>query len=342
MKAPRDLPTAAAQSAPVVASVRDLKVHFPVRGGLFHFGERPVLKAVDGVSLDLAQGEILGLVGESGCGKSSLGRAIMRLVKPTSGSVEVGGVDFLSLKGKELRRARPMMQMIFQDPYGSLDPRMTVFDILAEPLRAHRVNSTAELARKIKVSLDTVGLSLKSTRKYPHEFSGGQRQRIAIARALILEPKIIIADEPVSSLDVSVQAQILNLLKEIQAQFGLSMIFISHNLAVVKYIADRVAVMYLGKIVETADNEDLYRALKHPYTRALVSAVPIPDPRLERMRVRIPVTGELPSPLNPPKGCAFHTRCPLATDKCRATQPVLEAAAGNRKWAVSCFEADKA
>ncbi len=329
-------------SSPIetIARIRNLKVHFPVRGGFLSFGHKHFLKAVDGVSLDLAKGEILGLVGESGCGKSSLGRAIMRLIKITDGSIEIAGTDFLSLEGKALRKARPNIQMIFQDPYASLNPRMTVFDILAEPLYTHTKLNSEEQTKKIKDTLELVGLRFKASKKYPHEFSGGQRQRIAIARALILNPKVIIADEPVSSLDVSVQAQILNLLKEIQGRLGLSMVFISHNLAVVKYISDRIAVMYLGKIVEVAEREELYRNPLHPYTRALVSAVPIPDPKLERARKRIPVGGELPSPLNPPKGCAFHTRCPLAFDRCRAEQPQLKVQPAGQHY-VSCFAVDE-
>jgi oligopeptide transport system ATP-binding protein len=325
----------------LAASIENLKVHFPVRGGFLHFGEQPTLKAVDGVSLQLAKGEILGLVGESGCGKSSLGRAVMRLIRVTDGKIDINGVDFLSLSGRELRRARTNIQMIFQDPYASLDPRMTVFDIVAEPVRAHLSLNSKELNDRVKNYLELVGLRFKSAKKYPHEFSGGQRQRIAIARALILEPKVVIADEPVSSLDVSVQAQILNLLKDIQRRLGLSMIFISHNLAVVKYISDRIAVMYLGKIVEIADREDLYKTPLHPYTRGLISAVPIPDPKLERSRVHIQVKGELPSPINPPKGCAFHTRCPLAFDRCRAEQPSFKQPPGYQKHWVSCFAVDE-
>ncbi len=324
-----------------IALIENLKVHFNVRQAMLDFQPKKILKAVDGVSLELRKGEILGLVGESGCGKSSLGRAIIRLIHPTSGTVDIQGVDFLSLEGKSLRQARTQIQMIFQDPYASLDPRMTVFDILAEPLRAHRKLSAQELSARVAKYLEMVGLSTKSVRKYPHEFSGGQRQRIAIARALILEPKVVIADEPVSSLDVSVQAQILNLLKDIQKQLGLSMIFISHNLAVVKYIADRIAVMYLGKIVETATKDELYASPRHPYTQALISAVPIPDPKLERARTRIHLQGELPSPLNPPKGCAFNTRCPLATDQCRIETPQLESVGKSPSWKVSCFEAEK-
>ncbi len=323
--------------APVL-NVQDLKVHYPVRNGFMNLGKRTFLKAVDGVSLRLFQGEVLGLVGESGCGKSSLGKALLRLQEPTAGGVEVCGADFLKLKGEALRRARPQIQMIFQDPYASLDPRMTVESTLKEPLQAHGLwNTTADMST-LKAVLDRVGLSGKALYRYPHEFSGGQRQRIAIARALVLKPKIIIADEPVSSLDVSVQAQVLNLLKEIQKEMNLSMIFISHNLAVVKYISDRISVMYLGKIVETASTADLYERAQHPYTQALISAVPIPNPRIERQRKRIKLQGELPSPIDPPKGCAFHTRCPIAKEHCKLTFPELKPFEASPQWQVSCFE----
>lgn len=304
-----------------VLTVKDLKVHFKRSRGYFQPAER--VKAVDGVSLELRPGETLGLVGESGCGKSSLGRAVIRLIHPTEGTIEVGGSNFLALSGGALRRARPSIQMVFQDPYASLDPRMTVQEILTEPLNAHVRLTSGERDRKIHQMLSWVGIPKTSTHKYPHEFSGGQRQRIAIARALILEPKVLIADEPVSSLDVSVQAQILNLLKDLQGEMNLAMLFISHNLAVVRYISHRLAVMYLGKIVETGDSSNIYKNPLHPYTRALISAVPIPDPKLERGRQRIVLTGEIPSPVNPPSGCAFHTRCPYAVEKCRTTPPEL-------------------
>lgn len=322
-------------------SVRDLKVHYPVRMGMFHLGEKPTLKAVDGVSFDVFPGEVLGLVGESGCGKSSLGRAIMRLNKATSGSVEISGTDFLSLHGKALRQFRPHIQMVFQDPYASLDSRMTISDILAEPLQTHTLLSKKEISLRIQKLVDVVGLASRALNKYPHEFSGGQRQRVAIARALILDPKIIVADEPVSSLDVSVQAQILNLLKQIQKEFALSMIFISHNLAVVRYIANRVAVMYLGKIVELAPNHELYRSPRHPYTQALLSAVPIPDPKLERARKRIQLVGELPSPVHPPSGCTFHTRCPIAIENCKGVLSPSLKTLGEDEAQVSCFEVEK-
>ncbi|NBX77401.1 MAG: ATP-binding cassette domain-containing protein [Proteobacteria bacterium] len=316
-----------------ILSAQDLTVYYPLR-------HRGFLRAVDGVSLDLYPGEVLGLVGESGCGKSSLGRALIRLHDPSSGSLSALGTDFLSLKGRKLREFRRNIQMVFQDPYASLNPRMTIFDALSEPLRAHFRLTTQEVSKKVAKALEQVGLTEQARDKYPHEFSGGQRQRIAIARALVLDPKVLIADEPVSSLDVSVQAQVLNLLKEIQKSTGLSMLFISHNLSVVKYISDRIAVMYLGKIVETANREDLFEKPLHPYTQALISAVPIPDPKLERERKRIPLTGELPSAENPPLGCAFHTRCPWVVPRCLEERPKLQAvASGNQE--VACFEAGK-
>ncbi len=322
-----------------ILKVRDLKVHFPIRSGFLRRNTAVTVKAVDGVHLDVREGEILGLVGESGCGKSTLGRTILRLIEPTSGSIEIDGMDFRALRGSDLIRARPKIQMIFQDPYASLDPRMTVFDILAEPVLAHHQPNSHELESRIRKYLDLCGMPLTAAKKYPHEFSGGQRQRIAIARALILEPKIIIADEPTSALDVSVQAQILNLLKDLQRQLGLSMVFISHNLAVVKYISDRIAVMYLGKIAELAGKEELYRAAKHPYSQALISSVPIPDPRLEMKRSRVALKGEPPSPKNPPSGCAFHPRCPIAFDRCSTERPEL-ITRGNSRWSVSCFAAE--
>jgi oligopeptide transport system ATP-binding protein len=314
-------------------SAKDLTVHYPLRS-------KGLLRAVDGISLNLYPGEVLGLVGESGCGKSSLGRALMRLHEPTSGTLSVLGTDFLSLKGSKLREFRRNIQMVFQDPYASLNPRMTVSDALSEPLRAHFALTPQEISKKVGRALEQVGLTEQAKHKYPHEFSGGQRQRIAIARALVLDPKVLIADEPVSSLDVSVQAQVLNLLKEIQKNTGLSMLFISHNLSVIKYISDRIAVMYLGKIVETAAREDLFKKPLHPYTQALISAVPIPDPKLERERKRIPLTGELPSAENPPQGCAFHTRCPWVVPRCLEERPQLQAVASG-KQEVACFESGK-
>lgn len=316
-----------------ILSARDVTVYYPTR-------RRSVLKAVDGVSLDLFPGEVLGLVGESGCGKSSLGRALIRLHDPSSGTLSILGENFLAMKGRGLRSFRKNIQMVFQDPYASLNPRMTIFEALAEPLRAHFSFTHQEISKKVAEALDRVGLRQEASHKYPHEFSGGQRQRIAIARALILSPKILIADEPVSSLDVSVQAQVLNLLKEIQKDTGLSMLFISHNLSVVKYISDRIAVMYLGKVVETAGCESLFESPQHPYTRALISAVPVPDPKVERERKRISLVGEIPSAENPPTGCAFNTRCPWVLQECRERAPGL-APVSNQNHQVACFEAGK-
>ena len=323
----------------IILKIDDLKVHFPVRSGFLRRDSNVTVKAVDGVSLTIKKGEVLGLVGESGCGKSTLGRAILRLVEPTSGKVQIDGVNFSELEGNDLRKARPIAQMVFQDPYASLDPRMTVFEILAEPVRAHWNLKSDEITARIKKFLDICGLPHRAANKYPHEFSGGQRQRIAVARALILDPKMIIADEPTSALDVSVQAQILNLMKDIQRDLGLAMLFISHNLAVVKYISDRIAVMYLGKIVELAHKEDIYLNPLHPYTQALVSAVPLPDPMEERKRQRIVLTGEPPSPKNPPKGCSFNPRCPLVVPKCLEKPPVLTPKE-KPQWLVSCYEAE--
>ncbi|MBY0370149.1 dipeptide ABC transporter ATP-binding protein [bacterium] len=320
----------------IAARISGLNVEYALKGGLLQ--PHRTVKAVQDVSFELRQGEILALVGESGCGKSSLGKAILRLVEPKSGQIEIAGLDFRSLRGSALRKHRSLVQMIFQDPYASLDPRMTVWDILAEPLQAHNFYSKAELQKRIDQALELVGLPLQHARRYPHEFSGGQRQRIAIARALILQPKVIIADEPVSSLDVSVQAQILNLLKDIQQKLNLSLIFISHNLAVVKYLADRIGVMYLGRLVEIGSREEIFTSPKHPYTQALLSAVPIPDPRKERARPHNPLKGEIPSPVNPPAGCAFHTRCPIAMDVCKQKAPQLVVTEGSTQrtacWAV--------
>ncbi len=322
----------------LTARIQDLKVHFKVQRSFSLLRPSATLKAVDGVSLDIHEGEILGLVGESGCGKSTLGRAMLRLIPSTSGRVEIGGQDFLQLAAEPLRAARTQVQMVFQDPYASLDPRMTIFETLAEPLTTHFKLSTAEVKQRVEATLESVGLAKKVLQRYPHEFSGGQRQRIAIARALILNPKILIADEPTSSLDVSVQAQILNLLKNIQRERNLSLIFISHNLAVVRYLCDRVAVMYLGKIVETGTSADLFANPQHPYTQALLAAVPIPDPARYRTDAKRVVRGELPSPLNPPSGCAFNTRCPLVTDRCRRETPPLDAKKGAISHRVACFE----
>jgi oligopeptide/dipeptide ABC transporter ATP-binding protein len=320
-------------------SVRDLAVHFPVRRGLL---QRQVgtVKAVDGVSFDVARGTTLGLVGESGCGKSTTGRAILRLVEPTSGSARLDGVELFTLKSGALRKARREMQMIFQDPYASLNPRMTILDTLAEPLWIHRlVSSQEEALSRVRALMETVGLAPAYLRRYPHEFSGGQRQRIGIARALALSPKLVIADEPVSALDVSIQAQIVNLLESLQKELGLTFVFIAHDLAVVRHLSREIAVMYLGRIVERSPTQELFEHPQHPYTRALLSAIPIPSPRAERARKRLPLVGEVPSPLDPPSGCHFHTRCPQVMDRCRTEAPLL-LERGPGHWAACHLDGD--
>jgi oligopeptide transport system ATP-binding protein len=304
--------------------VENLKTHFPVNKGFLFKRHIGTVRAVDGISLNLQKGEILGLVGESGCGKSTLGRTILQLIPPTEGTVVLGNMNLTALRGEALRRSRAAFQMIFQDPYASLNPRMTIFDALAEAIQAHRKTSAETLPARVGELLQKVGLPARAQRKYPHEFSGGQRQRIAIARALAVEPQLIIADEPVSALDVSIQAQIINLLARISREMGLTLIFISHDLSVVKYIADRIAVMYLGKIVELGPALSVFERPLHPYSKALISAVPIPDPRREARRERILLPGDPPSPLNPPPGCPFHPRCLYAVEKCAQIVPVLE------------------
>lgn len=306
-----------------VLRVKDLKVHFPVRSrGLFTkvIGE---VKAVDGVSLTVGRGETLGLVGESGCGKSTTGRAILRLVDPTDGQVILNGTDVAGLSKRQLVPIRREAQMIFQDPYNALNPRHTVGAIIGAPFRVQGIEPEGGLRKAVRDLMDRVGLNPEHINRYPNEFSGGQRQRIGIARAVALRPKLIICDEPVSALDVSIQAQILNLLQDLQDDFQVSYLFIAHDLAVVRQIAHRVAVMYLGHIVESATREDIYASPMHPYTNALLSAVPIPDPRLQTERERIVLGGDLPSPMDPPSGCVFHTRCFLAQDKCRSEKPEL-------------------
>ena len=301
--------------------VQGLTKHFPVKRGIFGLVSGHV-RAVDGVDFHLDAGETLAIVGESGCGKSTVGRLVLRLIEPSAGQVRFEGEDLLALSDNEMRARRQRMQVIFQDPYASLNPRMTVGAMLGEPLMLHGL-ATSEATRRARVGelLELVGLRPEHARRYPHEFSGGQRQRLAIARALAVEPKLIVADEPVSALDVSIQAQVINLMRSLQARFGLAYVFISHDLAVVKHIADRIAVMYLGKIVETATTDDLFRNPRHPYTRALLSAVPQPDPTVVRERALL--EGDIPSAMNPPSGCRFHTRCIYARDSCKIDVPEL-------------------
>ena len=315
-------------SAPLLA-IEDLKVHFDLGGGTLWdraTGGSPVkqtVKAVDGVSLQIQPGETLGLVGESGCGKSTLGRALLRLVDITSGRVQFGGTDLAALSGRALRAERRRMQMIFQDPYASLDPRMTVGQIIAEPIETFHIANGAEKDKRIAELMSTVGLSARFINRYPHEFSGGQQQRIGIARALAADPDFIVADEPISALDVSIQAQIINLMEHLQQQRRLTYLFISHDLRAVRHTSDRVAVMYLGRIVELADARAMYADPLMPYTKALISAVPIADPAVESRRHRIVLNGDVPSPINPPSGCAFHPRCPYAIDACARDTPSL-------------------
>lgn len=306
-----------------ILQLTDVKTHFPIQQGFLFKRNVGTIKAVDGVNLTVRRGEVLGLVGESGCGKSTLARTILQLVPTTAGTVVLNGRNLAADSPRELLAARRDLQMIFQDPYASLNPRMTVFAALAEPLAVHRVCPTSEIPSRVDELMRVVGLAPRFMQKYPHEFSGGQRQRIAIARALALEPKVIVADEPVSALDVSIQAQILNLLAQLTKKMNLTLIFIAHDLSVVKHISDRVAVMYLGKIVELGPAADVIERPRHPYTRALVSAIPTADPDVERVRQRIVLAGDPPSPINPPVGCAFHPRCPYALEKCRAAVPPL-------------------
>uniref|UniRef100_A0A7C3MJ21 Dipeptide ABC transporter ATP-binding protein n=1 Tax=Dictyoglomus thermophilum TaxID=14 RepID=A0A7C3MJ21_DICTH len=309
----------------VILEVRNLKKYFPIKSGIVfskHVGD---VKAVDGLSFYIRRGETLGLVGESGCGKSTVARTIIRLLDPTDGEIIFDGVDISKLPHSALRRIRKDMQIIFQDPYSSLNPRMTISEIIGEPLQVHKiVSSSKEREKRVQELLELVGLAPYHATRYPHEFSGGQRQRIGIARALALNPKFIVADEPTSALDVSIRSQIINLLQDLQKEFKLTYLFISHDLAVIRHICDRIAVMYLGKIVELSENDDLYTSPLHPYTQALLSAIPIPDPELEEKRKKIVLTGDIPSPLNPPTGCRFHTRCPSVMDVCSKVEPELK------------------
>ncbi len=318
--------TAPETTAPVhdpdnLVEVNGLKMYFPVTAGLFVQKKIADVKAVDDLSFFVKKGETLGLVGESGCGKSTTGRAVLQLYRPTAGSVMFDGQELTKLQGQDLRRFRRRMQMIFQDPYSSLNPRMNVSQIIAEPMVIHGLYKGAERRDRVDYLMNAVGLNPYFSKRFPHEFSGGQRQRIGIARALAVEPDFIVCDEPVSALDVSIQAQIINLLEDLQSEFNLTYLFIAHDLAVVRHISDRVAVMYLGKMMELAESNELYRNPLHPYTKALLSAVPITDPELERTRERIILTGDVPSPLRPPPGCVFHTRCPIVIDECRERIP---------------------
>ncbi|PYS61374.1 MAG: peptide ABC transporter substrate-binding protein [Acidobacteria bacterium] len=304
-------------------SIRDLKVHFPLAGSSW-FGSSPsIVKAVDGVSLDIRAGETLGLVGESGCGKSTLGRAILRLIEPTSGQVLFRDHDLASLSNRAMREQRRHLQIIFQDPYASLNPRMTVGQIVSEPIETFRLARGDAKRRRVQELLEMVGLSARFLKRYPHEFSGGQRQRIGIARALAVDPDFIVADEPISALDVSIQAQIMNLLDRLRREKNLTYLFISHDLRAVQHVSDRVAVMYLGKIVELAEAKSIYAQPLMPYTKALISAVPVPDPKVEAKRRRVVLEGDVPSPINPPRGCRFHTRCPYAIEDCGDVEPAL-------------------
>lgn len=320
-----------------VLKVENLKVHFPVKGGLFT--KKQVVKAVDGVSFEIYPRETFGLVGESGCGKSTTGRAIVKLYEPTSGTVYYHGEDVTKIKGSHLAEFRRNVQMIFQDPYASLNPRMTVGEIIREPMDIHHISNTKEeREQRVRELLDIVGLKPDHIRRYPHEFSGGQRQRIGIARTLALNPQFIVCDEPISALDVSIQAQVINLLEHIQKEMGISYLFIAHDLSMVKHISDRIGVMYLGNLVEIGDSDDVYHRPLHPYTQALLSAVPIPDPRVAREKKRIVLEGELPSPLDTPSGCVFRTRCPNATERCAREKPGM---VNVGKRTVACFLYEK-
>lgn len=304
----------------VLLKVNNLKKYFPIRSGTLARKSGEV-KAVDNVSFEIFEGETLGIVGESGCGKSTTGRTIMRLLEPTEGTIHFNGQEIASLSKKEMRKARREIQMVFQDPYASLNPRHTVEKILEEPLIVHRIGKQSERKEKVRQYLEMVGLNAYHAKRYPHQFSGGQRQRIGIARALMTNPKLIIADEPVSALDVSIQAQVLNLMQKLQDEFKLTYLFIAHDLGVVRHISDRVGVMYLGRLVEIAQSEYLYEKPLHPYTKALLAAVPIPDPSFKREQIIL--TGDIPSPTNPPSGCTFHTRCPYAISVCKEVTPEL-------------------
>lgn len=320
-----------------LVDVRDLKMYFPLTKGIVLQRVVGYVRAVDGVSFSIEQGQTLGLVGESGSGKTTIGRTVIRLYKPTAGQILFGETDLATLEGEDLRQMRRRVQMVFQDPYASLNPRFTIGSLIAEPMHIFNLGSKSEIRDKTAELLRVVGLRPEYIDRYPHEFSGGQRQRIAVARALSINPEFVVADEPVSALDVSVRAQVLNLLQRLQQQFNLTYLFVSHDLSVVRHVADRIAVMYLGKIVEISDRDELYAAPKHPYTQALLSAVPIPDPQIEKRRQRIILSGDLPSPINIPSGCRFHTRCPMAQQICREVEPAFEAKEGREHYAACHF-----
>lgn len=322
------------ENGSVVLRAEQVKKYFPVQGGLGR--PKRMVKAVDGVDLEVKKGEIYGLVGETGCGKSTLGRTLIRLTEPTEGKVQILGKEITGLHGNDLREMRRDVQMVFQDPYTSLDPRQKVGDILMEALEIHGIGSKSQRMEAALEILEKVGLRLEHFYRYPHEFSGGQRQRIGLARALILNPKIIICDEPVSALDVSIQAQIINLLQDLREKEGISFLFIAHDMSVVKYVSDRIGVMYLGNMMEEAETEELFSNTLHPYAKALLSAVPNPDPHHKRERINL--KGELPSPMNPPSGCVFHTRCPYATEECSLQKPELKEVKPGHK--VACLKAE--
>ncbi len=317
--------------------VHDLKMHFPLTRGILLQRVFGYVRAVDGVSFSIERGKTLGLVGESGSGKTTIGRTIIRLYKPTAGEILFNQQDLAQLNGEPLRQIRQNIQMIFQDPFASLNPRFTIGSLVSEPMHIYKMGTSKEIRERTEELLQIVGLRAEYIDRYPHEFSGGQRQRIVIARALSINPQFVIADEPVSALDVSIRAQILNLLQRLQQQFNLTYLFVSHDLSVVRHVADRIAVMYLGKFVEVADRDELYTAPKHPYTRALLSAVPIPDPQIEKKRQRIILAGDLPSPVNIPAGCRFHQRCPMAQQICREVEPTLDSKGGHEHYAACHF-----
>ncbi len=321
----------------VLVKVRDLKMHFPITQGIVIQRQVGAIKAVDGITFDIYRGETLGLVGESGCGKSTTGRAMLQLYRPTAGEVYFEDTNLTAIKGETLRRMRRRMQMIFQDPYASLNPRMTVGDIIGEPMMVHNILKGKARRDRVQELLRVVGLNPYFVNRYPHEFSGGQRQRIGVARALALNPEFIVCDEPISALDVSIQAQIINMLEDLQGEFNLTYLFIAHDLSVVRHISDRIAVMYLGKIVELTDRSELYEHPLHPYTQALLSAVPIPDPVVEEQRRRVILEGDVPSPANPPVGCNFSTRCPVVMDICKEEEPEFKESSSGH-W-VACFRA---